>query len=79
MWYGSPQPLIDAFRAFIIPERMQDEFGYPPLTAEVKDRILSTNAAEPYGIDLDQARLAAQRDSRASVEPRRTEALSRLS
>ena len=32
-WYGSPQPLIDAFRAFTIPERMQAEFGYPALTA----------------------------------------------
>ena len=33
-WYGSPQPLIDAFRAFRIPERMQAEYGYPPLTAD---------------------------------------------
>ena len=32
IWYGSPQSLIDAFRAFTIPERMQDEFGYPALT-----------------------------------------------
>ena len=29
IWYGSPQPLIDAFRTFEIPERMQEEFGYP--------------------------------------------------
>jgi predicted TIM-barrel fold metal-dependent hydrolase len=79
VWYGSPQALIDAFRAFVIPERMQDEFGYPPLTAEVKERILSTNAAEPYGIDLDKARQAAQQDSRAWVNLARTEALSRLS
>src|SRR5690348_1667981 len=50
-----------------------------PLTAEVKDRILSTNAAEPYGIDLDQARQAIQQDSRAWINLARTEALSRLS
>jgi len=50
-WYGSPQPLIDAFRAFTIPERMQAEFGYPPLTDAVKARILGTNAASLYGID----------------------------
>ena len=43
-WYGSPQPLIDAFRAFRIPERMQEEYGYPPLTAETKEKILSVNA-----------------------------------
>jgi predicted TIM-barrel fold metal-dependent hydrolase len=48
-WYGSPQPLIDAFRAFEIPERMQEAFGYPPLTRAAKERILSTNAQELYG------------------------------
>ena len=28
-WYGSPQPLIDAFRAFEIPERMQARARLP--------------------------------------------------
>lgn len=51
-WYGSPQPLIDAFRAFSIPERMQAEFGYPALTEAIKARILGANAAELYGLDL---------------------------
>ena len=32
IWYGSPQPLIDAFRAFEIPQSFQERFGYPPLT-----------------------------------------------
>jgi uncharacterized protein len=50
-WYGSPQPLIDAFRVFRIPERMQEEFGYPPLTDAAKACILGTNAAALYGID----------------------------
>ena len=49
-WYGSPQPLIDAFRAFTIPEAMQERFGYPPLTAAVKERILGTNAQTLYGV-----------------------------
>jgi len=49
-WYGSPQPLIDAFRAFEIPDRMQGEFGYPPLTAATKTRMLSSNAQTLYGI-----------------------------
>jgi predicted TIM-barrel fold metal-dependent hydrolase len=50
-WYGSPQPLIDAFRAFQIPDWMQEEFGYPALTADVKARILGGNASRVYGID----------------------------
>jgi predicted TIM-barrel fold metal-dependent hydrolase len=48
-WYGSPQPLIDAFRVFRIPERMQEEFGYPPLTRVDKEGILSANAQRLYG------------------------------
>ena len=46
IWYGSPQPLIDAFRAFTIPESLQAEFGYPALDADAKERILSFNARE---------------------------------
>ncbi len=49
-WYGSPQPLIDAFRSFVIPEEMQARFGYPALTASVKERILSANAQVLYGV-----------------------------
>jgi len=61
VWYGSPQPLIDAFRAFEIPAWMQEEFGYPPLTRDVKRRILSTNASGVYDIappDRDDAWVA---------------------
>jgi predicted TIM-barrel fold metal-dependent hydrolase len=61
-WYGTPQPLIDAFRAFTIPESMQAEFGYPPLTAEDKDQILAHNAAALYGIEVDT--LAGGEESR---------------
>lgn len=60
-WYGSPQPLIDAFRAFRIPERMQAAHGYPALTADVKERILSTNAQGLYDIG-DTALGAADRE-----------------
>jgi predicted TIM-barrel fold metal-dependent hydrolase len=56
IWYGSPQSLIDAFRAFTIPERMQEQFGYPPLTDRAKDKILSTNAAALYGVNLEAVR-----------------------
>jgi len=62
IWYGSPQPLIDAFRAFEIPERMREQFGYPPLTVETKAKILGVNARAVYGIsDDDVARATADR------------------
>jgi uncharacterized protein len=50
VWYGSPQPLIDAFRAFTIPERLCERHGYPLLTPEVKRRILGRNALEAYDL-----------------------------
>jgi uncharacterized protein len=66
-WYGSPQPLIDAFRAFEIPERMQAQHGYPPLTATVKERILSVNAQSLYGISEAELRAADRERDRAWV------------
>jgi uncharacterized protein len=69
-WYGSPQPLIDAFRAFQIPERMQEQFGYPPLTHAAKERILSTNAQELYGFEA-APRADAAWAANAAVELRR--------
>ena len=51
IWYGPPQPLIDAFRAFTIPEDLRARHGYPELTAAVKEKILSRNAAALYGVE----------------------------
>jgi predicted TIM-barrel fold metal-dependent hydrolase len=68
IWYGPPQPAIDAFRAFEIPKSYQDEFGYPELTKERKEKILANNAARVYGIDLEHARKTAESDDLAWVK-----------
>ena len=52
IWYGSPQDQIAAFRAFEITPAFQEQFGYPALTADVKQRIMSANAAELFGITV---------------------------
>src|SRR5262249_58132764 len=46
----SPQWLIDAFKALSIPEQMQEQFGYPPLTERTKRLILGLNSARLYGV-----------------------------
>lgn len=56
IWYGSPQPLIDAFRAFQIPEELRQRHGYPELTGRIKEKILGLNAARIYGIDAELTR-----------------------
>ncbi|HEU5308618.1 MAG TPA: amidohydrolase family protein [Acidimicrobiia bacterium] len=80
IWYGSPQSLIDAFRTFEIPERMQAEFGYPALTPEIKAKILGVNARAVYGItDDDVARATADRarDWVAELQPSIATAITR--
>ena len=67
VWYGPAQPLIDAFRAFVIPERLRERYGYPELTAERKAKILGGNAAGVYEIDLEAAARVAREDDLAWV------------
>lgn len=50
IWWGSPQWLIDAFKALRIPPEMQERYGYPPLTRRTKRLILGLNAARLYGV-----------------------------
>ncbi|HZO13496.1 MAG TPA: amidohydrolase family protein, partial [Polyangiaceae bacterium] len=56
IWYGTPQDQIMAFRAFQIPEAMQDQFGYPAITDQIRRKIFGLNAAALYGIDPDAVR-----------------------
>ncbi|MBW2687687.1 MAG: amidohydrolase family protein [Deltaproteobacteria bacterium] len=62
IWYGTPQDQISAFRAFEIPQGMQETYGYPPLTDEAKAKILGLNGADVYGIDVEATRCAIQED-----------------
>ena len=51
IWWGSPQWQIEAFRRLEMPESLRTRFGYKPLTAETKARILGLNAARLFGVD----------------------------
>ena len=68
LWYGSPQPLIDAFRAFQIPEEYCERFGYPQLTPTAKEKILGLNAARLYGMDPEKIRAATANDDLSWVK-----------
>jgi len=62
IWYGTPQPQIEAFRAFEIAPELQEKHGYPALTKEVKAKIFGLNAAKPYGVDVKELREALPKD-----------------
>jgi hypothetical protein len=50
LFYGSPQPMIQAMRAFQISPEFQERYGYPKLTRELKAKILGLNGAALYGV-----------------------------
>lgn len=56
IWLGSPQPQIEAFRAFQISTAFRELYGYPELTHEIKAKIFGRSAAKLYGIDPEQTR-----------------------
>ena len=51
IWWGSPQWQIEALRRFEMPEQLMKQFGYAPLTTEVKRQIFGLNAARIYDVD----------------------------
>ena len=84
VWYGSPQAQIMAFRAFEISAEFQHAYGYPTLTAELKQKVLGLNAAKLFGIDAHADTLRAhdrpahECPARGRSTPRRGRASSRL-
>ncbi|MEW6272635.1 MAG: amidohydrolase family protein [Thermodesulfobacteriota bacterium] len=56
IWFGSPQPQIEFFRALEISPELQEQYGYPELTSDIKQKIFGLNAARIYGIDPDAVR-----------------------
>ncbi len=51
IWWGSPQWQIEGMRRLEMPESLMKQFGYAPLTPEVKAKIFGLNAARVYGVD----------------------------
>jgi uncharacterized protein len=51
IWFGTPQDQIQAMRSFQISEELQERHGYPPLTDDLKAKILGLSSAELYGIE----------------------------
>ena len=51
LFYGSPQPLIQAMRTFQISQEFRERYGYPKLTKELKAKILGLNGAALYGVE----------------------------
>ena len=68
IWFGSPQPQIDAFRTFQISKQFQDDYGYPELTADIKAKIFGLSSAKVYGVDPDAIRCDVKQTSLAKLK-----------
>ncbi len=49
-----PRPLVERFWNFEFPPMLTEGYGVPPLTKEIKAKILSGNVARIVGLDLDE-------------------------
>jgi predicted TIM-barrel fold metal-dependent hydrolase len=62
VWYGSPQWQIEAFRRFVIPDKLIEKHKYPALTPAVKKQIFTDNAARIFKIDVAAKRNEVPKD-----------------
>ncbi len=67
IWYGSPQDQIQAFRAFQITPELQETYGYPALTDELKAKILGRNALRVYDVKPITTKCTFTREQLAQV------------
>lgn len=63
--FAHPQPLIEAFWDYEIPDDLVEGYGYPQVTDEIKRKILGLNALDLLGIDPDDVPMNTKDD----VEP----------
>ena len=62
IWYGTPQWQIEAFRRFQMPEKLQETYGYPALTKDLKAKIFGLNAAKLFKVDVEAKRKDLPKD-----------------
>jgi uncharacterized protein len=67
-----PEPFVQAFWNFQIPEDMQEGYSYPPLTAEIKRMMLGGTQAHIAGLNIETMKAQCNADefsSRPALAP----------
>lgn len=65
-----PQLALEKFWEFEMPQDMIEGYGYPPLTRELKRKILGLNFARMHGLDLNEMMKAIPATDRRSQRTR---------
>lgn len=63
-----PKPFIDAFWAMDMPQLLMDGYGLPPLTKDIKRKVLGLNAARICGIDIPAVQALTASDEFAALD-----------
>ncbi len=64
-----PRPMIEALAQLEISEQLQEGYGYPPLTKEIKAKILGENFARMHGFDLAERATVDDRFAGSELAP----------
>jgi uncharacterized protein len=56
VWFGSPQPQIEAMKVFQISKEFQDMYGYPEFTDQIRRKIFGLTGAELYRVNPNACR-----------------------
>ncbi|HBV21511.1 MAG TPA: amidohydrolase [Nitrosomonas sp.] len=75
LWYGSPQDQIQSFRSFQISEMFQEQYGYPAITARMRQQIFGHNAAKVYGLDIPEMQKTLRSDNISKLKTVYSEAI----
>jgi predicted TIM-barrel fold metal-dependent hydrolase len=57
-----PQPVLEAFLAFEMPEDLVEGYGFPPMTEQAKRKILGENYCRVHGLDVDEVQAEVATD-----------------
>jgi predicted TIM-barrel fold metal-dependent hydrolase len=61
VWYGCPQPQIEAFKVFKISTEFQEKYGYPEFTDQIRRNVFGLIGAEIYRVDPKKCRYKVDR------------------
>ncbi len=68
IWYGSPQDQIQAFRTFQISDALQEKYGYPSMTPNLRAKVFGLNATKPYRLSAEELRRYTEQDAIAQAK-----------
>jgi len=65
VWFGCPQNQIEAFKVFRISDELQEQYGYPEFTDQLRRKVFGLTGAKLYRVDPVACRYQVSRSQLA--------------